>query len=101
MLEVPCWEFEKCLEVLKETFNRTDLPRSTQLREGRREQQIALTSCFKEWKSRREVKDSIVAKTWKRLCEDVESIRQLSKAISGCSIWECRLTAASRSGLSD
>jgi nondiscriminating aspartyl-tRNA synthetase len=25
MLEVPCWEFEKCLEVLKETFNRTDL----------------------------------------------------------------------------
>jgi len=25
MLEVPCWEFEKCLEVLKETFNRTNL----------------------------------------------------------------------------
>ena len=25
MLEVPCWEFEKCLEILKERFNRTDL----------------------------------------------------------------------------
>jgi nondiscriminating aspartyl-tRNA synthetase len=25
MLEVPCWEFEKCLELLKERFNRTDL----------------------------------------------------------------------------
>jgi nondiscriminating aspartyl-tRNA synthetase len=25
MLEVPCWEFEKCREVLKERFNRTDL----------------------------------------------------------------------------
>lgn len=25
MLEVPCWEFEKCLELLKENFNRTDL----------------------------------------------------------------------------
>jgi nondiscriminating aspartyl-tRNA synthetase len=25
MLEVPCWEFEKCLELLKGTFNRTDL----------------------------------------------------------------------------
>ena len=25
MLKVPCWEFESCLVVLKETFNRTDL----------------------------------------------------------------------------
>jgi nondiscriminating aspartyl-tRNA synthetase len=25
MLEVPCWEFGKCLELLKENFNRTDL----------------------------------------------------------------------------
>jgi nondiscriminating aspartyl-tRNA synthetase len=25
MLEVPCWEFEKCLELLKARFNRTDL----------------------------------------------------------------------------
>jgi nondiscriminating aspartyl-tRNA synthetase len=25
MLEVPCWEFEKCVELLKERFNRTDL----------------------------------------------------------------------------
>lgn len=25
MLEVPCWEFTKCLELLKESFNRTDL----------------------------------------------------------------------------
>lgn len=25
MLDVPCWEFEKCLELLKERFNRTDL----------------------------------------------------------------------------
>jgi nondiscriminating aspartyl-tRNA synthetase len=25
MLEVPCWEFRKCLELLKENFNRTDL----------------------------------------------------------------------------
>ena len=25
MLEVPCWEFEKCLELLKERFNRTGL----------------------------------------------------------------------------
>jgi nondiscriminating aspartyl-tRNA synthetase len=25
VLEVPCWEFEKCLELLKEGFNRTDL----------------------------------------------------------------------------
>ena len=25
MLEVPCWEFRKCLELLKEYFNRTDL----------------------------------------------------------------------------
>ena len=25
MLEVPCWEFEKCLEFLKERFNRNDL----------------------------------------------------------------------------
>jgi nondiscriminating aspartyl-tRNA synthetase len=25
MLEVPCWEFEKCVEFLKERFNRTDL----------------------------------------------------------------------------
>jgi nondiscriminating aspartyl-tRNA synthetase len=25
MVEVPCWEFRKCLELLKEYFNRTDL----------------------------------------------------------------------------
>jgi nondiscriminating aspartyl-tRNA synthetase len=25
MLEVPCWEFSKCLELLKENFSRTDL----------------------------------------------------------------------------
>jgi nondiscriminating aspartyl-tRNA synthetase len=25
MLEVPCWEFRKCLDLLKENFNRTDL----------------------------------------------------------------------------
>src|SRR6266481_5932149 len=25
MLEVPCWEFERCVELLKERFNRTDL----------------------------------------------------------------------------
>jgi len=25
MLDVPCWEFEKCLELLRERFNRTDL----------------------------------------------------------------------------
>jgi nondiscriminating aspartyl-tRNA synthetase len=25
MLKVPCWEFESCLKLLKETFNRTDL----------------------------------------------------------------------------
>ena len=25
MLDVPCWEFEKCLELLKERFNRADL----------------------------------------------------------------------------
>jgi nondiscriminating aspartyl-tRNA synthetase len=25
MLEVPCWEFSKCLELLRDSFNRTDL----------------------------------------------------------------------------
>jgi nondiscriminating aspartyl-tRNA synthetase len=90
MLEVPCWEFSRCLELLKKTLNRTDLtddldPEAerqlcrvaeddTPPRAGQGGRHIVLICCSREWRLLPAVKGFTAARTLNRPCANVELI---------------------------